>query len=109
MPAVRITPLPTDGAGFGYRIETPGATDYLFVSNSWSARDIVLDEIHTNAPLLHLRFESGRPVQGCACEGTYLAIGKTQVFHAPGTMLAREFRCDGRAGLVVHAEWNPRR
>jgi hypothetical protein len=91
MPAVRITPMATGGAGFGYRIETGDVTDYLFLSNSWMSRDLVMDEIRTNAPLLHLRFKAGRMVQGCACEGTTLTVAGRTIFHAPGTMLAREF------------------
>ncbi len=91
MPAITITPLPTGGAGFGYRIETDETTDYLFLSNSWMSRDIVMDDVRTNAPLLHLRFKEGRLVQGCACEGTTLSVAGRTVFHAPGTMLAREF------------------
>ena len=88
-PVINITPLPQP-AGFGYRIETATYTDYLFLSNSWSPADIVLDDIRTDAPCLHLRLVGGHPLQAFTCEGSYLTLDDTTVFDAPGTMLARE-------------------
>jgi len=98
MPAVRVTPLPAGGAGFGYRIETDAYTDYLFLSNSWMPKAIALDEVATDAPLLHLRFAGGSPAQGFTCEGSYLTIDGEAIFRAPGTMLARAFVFDADGG-----------
>ncbi len=104
-PAVRITPLPQT-AGFGYRIETDAYTDYLFLSNSWMPAEIMLDNIRTDAPCLHLRLVDGQPTQGFTCEGSYLQIGDTAVFDAPGTMLAREFAFGAEVAVrVMQARW----
>jgi|GEM_PF-5888635 len=93
MPRVEVTPLPVDGAGFTYRIDTDSYTDYLFLSNSWHAADVNLEGVRSNAPLVHLRYVDGKLIRGCTCEGTYLEADGQNIFHAPGTMLAREFVC----------------
>ncbi|PIX75509.1 MAG: hypothetical protein COZ38_05195, partial [Rhodocyclales bacterium CG_4_10_14_3_um_filter_68_10] len=96
MPRCQITPLPTGDAGFGFRIETDDYTDLVFLSNSWTTRDVVLDDVHTNAPLLHLRRRGGEIDRAATCEGSYLRVGGHDLFRAPGTMLAREFAAGGR-------------
>lgn len=101
MPQVRVTPLHTGGAGFGYRIETAAYTDYLFLSNSWMPRPVELDTVCTDAPLLHLRLQEGRMRWGCTCEGSSLTVAGATVFNAPGTMLAREFEGEDGRGLRV--------
>jgi len=104
-PALTITALVTD-AGFGYRIDAPAFTDYLFLSNSWNPRDIVLDAIRTDAPCLHLRLVDGQPTQAFTCEGTYLTVNGTRMFAAPGTMLAREWT-NGAHGPAIRT-YQPR-
>ncbi|MHC4887445.1 MAG: heparinase II/III domain-containing protein, partial [Planctomycetota bacterium] len=108
MPEVNVTAMETGGAGFAYRFETESWTDYVFLSNSWMPQTVTLDDIETDTVCLHLRFEDGRATRGFACEGSFLRVGESVLFDAPGTMLAREFSI-GEDGKVTTDTQNPRR
>lgn len=105
MPAMEVTNLDTGSAGFGYRICTKEYTDLLFLSNSWMPAPVRLEGIETDAACVHARFAGGKIESLFACEGNYLSLAGSDVFRAPGTMLAREYGFGRSRTLSVQ---NPR-